>query len=392
MKKKKYLAVIDLGFGDAGKGITTDYLCSQNPNSLVIRYSGGPQAGHTVCCNGMRHVFASFGSGTFRKVPTYISKYCVIDPIAILNEYTVLLKKDLSPVLYIDERCPVVTPHDSFHTATDTTFKENGTCGVGIGATYKREQDLYSLTFHDIFYPTILEIKLKQIEKYYYGAKESFYIEPDLNVFFESCKKLRGTLLEDSFVKKCYGIPEIPKCNTYIFEGSQGLLLDQNIGFFPHVTWGNTGSKNIVELCGTEDIEFYLVTRAYQTRHGNGPMTNEDIPHNIQDNPNETNKLHMHQGVFRKSLLDLNLIHYGMSKDSVIYHAKKKTLVITCLDHIKNSKVLFEDTYRFVVADSVCRSYNENEFIGKISKILEIPDVLVSSSDESKNIKKLHFK
>jgi len=392
MKKKKLLAVVGLGMGDCGKGITVDYLCSQNPNSLVIRYSGGPQAGHTVCYKDIRHVFASFGSGSLRGIPTYLSQHCVIDPIAIMYEYAVLKEKGISPTLYIDERCPIITPYDSFHTATDDQFKKNGTCGVGIGATYKREQNLYSLTFHDIFYPEVLKIKLEQINKYYYGHKETFYIEPDLGVFLESCKKLVGNITEVSFAKKCYGIPEIPKCDTYIFEGSQGLLLDQNIGFFPHVTWGNTGSKNIVELCGTEDIEFYLVTRAYQTRHGNGPMTNEDITHDIQINPDETNRNHPHQGVFRRSLLDLNLIHYGISKDSVICHAKKKTLVITCLDHIKNSKVLFEDTYRFVAADSVCRSYNENEFIGKISKILDIPDVLASSSDESKNMKKLHFK
>jgi len=386
MKKKKLLAVIGLLYGDEGKGLTVDYLCSQNPNSLVIRYSGGPQAGHTVCYNGMRHVFASFGSGTFRKAPTYISKYCVIDPIAILNEYTILLKKDLSPVLYIDIRCPVITPYDSFHSGTDKQFKENGTCGVGIGSTYQREQDFYSLTFLDLFYPSVLKIKLENIRKYYKGRKDF-----DLTLFLKGCSFLTDTLNSAYFIKRAYGIPNI-KCSTYIFEGSQGLLLDQNIGFFPHVTRGNTGSKNIIELCGTEDIEFYLVTRAYQTRHGNGPMTNENISHNIQINPDETNRNHPHQGDFRRSLLDLNLIHYGISKDSVICHAKKKTLVITCLDHIKNSKVLFEDMYRFVAADSVCRSYNENEFIGKISKILDIPDVLASSSDESKNMKKLHFK
>ena len=393
MKKKKLLAVVGVCYGDEGKGLTVDYLCSQNPNSLVIRYSGGPQAGHTVCCNGMRHVFASFGSGTLRGIPTYISHHCVIDPAAIIKEYKVLKEYGISPELIIDERCPIITPYDIAHSADNIKFSKNGTCGVGIGSTYKREQDLYSLTFNDIFYPSVLKIKLNLIKDYYTGSIDVGFIKDEhLQSFLEACDILKGSVVSKPFVEKCRGMPEIPKCDTYIFEGSQGLLLDKNIGFFPHVTWGNTGSKNIVELCGTEDIEFYLVTRAYQTRHGNGPMTNGDIPHNIQNNPNETNKLHTHQGVFRKSLLDLNLIHYGMSKDFVIRNAKKKTLVITCLDHIKNSKVLFEDTYRFVVADSVCRSYNENEFIGKISKILEIPDVLVSSSDESKNMKKLHFK
>lgn len=385
MKEKKLLAVIGLGFGDEGKGITTDYLCLQNPNSLVIRYSGGPQAGHTVCTKGIRHVFASFGSGTLRGIPTYISHHCVIDPIAIMNEYNVLKEKGISPTLYIDERCPVVTPYDIAYAEYNSEFSKNGTCGVGIGPTYKREADLYSLTFHDIFYPSVLKIKLNLIIDYYTGKIKADSIKTEtIQSFLKACDILRGTLLEESFAKGCYGIPTISKCDTYIFEGSQGLLLDQNIGFFPHVTWGNTGSKNIVELCGTEDIEFYLVTRAYQTRHGNGPMTNEDITHSIKENPNETNKLHPHQGVFRRSILDINLLHYAINKDYNIRNARKK-LVITCLDHLE---CLFGERYMFTVNSDICRSGEKNVFVQRIADMLKIPDVLTSSSEYAEQIKK----
>ena len=83
-------AVIGLGCGDCGKGITTDYLCSQAKNPLVVRFSGGQQAGHTVVYNGMRHTFSNFGSGTLRGAPTFWSKYCTMDPIGIKNEHSVL--------------------------------------------------------------------------------------------------------------------------------------------------------------------------------------------------------------------------------------------------------------------------------------------------------------
>ena len=63
--------VVGLGFGDEGKGITTDYLCSQNANSLVVRFSGGQQCGHNVCLGELSHVHSNFGSGTLRGVPSF---------------------------------------------------------------------------------------------------------------------------------------------------------------------------------------------------------------------------------------------------------------------------------------------------------------------------------
>lgn len=89
-------AVIGLGFGDEGKGITTDYLCSKTKNPLVVRFCGGSQVGHTVVHNGIRHVFSSFGSGTLRGVPTYWSHKCALDPIGMLNELDVLKEKGIT--------------------------------------------------------------------------------------------------------------------------------------------------------------------------------------------------------------------------------------------------------------------------------------------------------
>ncbi|MEM9930725.1 MAG: adenylosuccinate synthetase, partial [Bacteroidota bacterium] len=84
--------VLGLAFGDEGKGVTTDYLCRQAERPLVIRFSGGHQAGHTVVSpQGRRHVFSNFGAGTLAGAPTFWSKYCTFHPVGYANEHESLL-------------------------------------------------------------------------------------------------------------------------------------------------------------------------------------------------------------------------------------------------------------------------------------------------------------
>jgi hypothetical protein len=108
-------------------------------------------------------------------------------------------------------------------------------------------------------------------------------------------------------------------------------------------------------------------------------MTNESIPNNIFLDPNETNVLNKYQGNFRRSLLDLDLLLYGINKDEYIRNNKLKSLVITCLDHVN-------DEHRFTYKGEILYCSNENEFINKIADILKIQDIYISRSNESKNI------
>ena len=139
-------AVIDLGFGDSGKGNFTAFLCSKVKNPIIIRFSGGHQAGHTVVHNGIRHVHASFGSGTLQNVPTYWSKNCTFYPTAFLNELKVLKKKGIdSPIIFVNGECPVTTPFDVQYNKAMNDLYKHGSCGVGFGATLEREKYHYSL-------------------------------------------------------------------------------------------------------------------------------------------------------------------------------------------------------------------------------------------------------
>lgn len=351
-------AVIGIGFGDEGKGMYVNTLCSSLNKPLVIRYSGGQQAAHTVYKDNIYHVFSNFGSGTLQGAPTYWSKYCTFDPIGTMNEFNLLIKKGVKPVLFLDKQSPITTPYDLIHNQQTKKFLKNGTCGVGIGATHEREEKKYSLTIGDLLYDSILETKLNLIREYYGDP-------PREKWFLESCKEIKNC-------PQIHIVDSIPEgYDNYIFEGSQGLLLDPNIGFFPHVTRSNIGSKNILEMGFKPNL--YLITRAFQTRHGNGPMTNTYIPHRISSNPHETNKTIMYQGEFRKSLLDLDLLKYGIEKDNYIKTTKDKKLVITCMDLIINE-------YKYTIDGKVITHSNHLDFKESIADFLKIKKVILNSS------------
>ena len=77
------VSVIGSQYGDEGKGRTVDFVCSNLAGkTLVVRYNGGAQAGHTVVLNNKRHIFSQFGSGTLRGCDTYFAEECLFDPLA----------------------------------------------------------------------------------------------------------------------------------------------------------------------------------------------------------------------------------------------------------------------------------------------------------------------
>lgn len=373
-------AVIGLAYGDEGKGFFTDYLCSRAVNPLVIRFSGGHQCGHMVVVDGRRHVFSNFGSGTFRGVPTYWSHYCTVDPVGLLNELQVLedvLKgSDVWPLLYINERCPITTPYEITTNQALEDCNHHGSCGVGFGETLKREENYYSLTFLDLFYPSVFAEKLSNIRMYY----KDRHLNVNLDNFLECCNKIVHT----DCIKKSRSIPTGNWPNVYrdyIFEGSQGLMLDQHYGFFPNVTRSNTGTKNVLDILSPNKVldDVFLITRAYQTRHGNGFMSNEHIPHNIAQNKFEANVENTYQGKFRRALLDVSLLEYAICKDDYISKSRKN-LVITCLDHVVNE-------YRFTYKNEVICCSNEQEFVSRIAEILKVDFVYTSDNEDSRYVR-----
>lgn len=373
----KQVAVIGLGFGDEGKGNMVDYLCRKLPNSFVVRFNGGSQVGHTVWHNKKTHIFSHFGSGTMAGAPTYWSKHCPISPVTLLNELAVLTKKEIYPKLYIDAECPVITPYDIMHNIQISKETQHGTCGAGFGTTIEREENFYSLKFIDLFYPNILKEKLRLIRDDYYHNNA---INTDITVtecnFLQDC----NDITIDNHIELVHFIPP---ANTYIYEGAQGLLLDQHYGFFPHVTRSNCGSTNIPHTFFTE---YYLITRAYHTRHGNGYFPNEINDHILHDK-DETNVNNRHQGRFRRTILNLDLLEYALIRDNGIRNSKFNNLVITCLDHLKE--------FKFIYKDKIFHSNTLQEFIINIVQILSgkvsLYKIFINNNKDSSCIKEINL-
>ena len=324
-------AVIGLGFGDEGKGVVVDHLCSLSPNSLVVRFNGGHQAGHSVYgnLNGIltdKHVFSNFGSGSFRGNHTYWSEHCTVDPVGMMRELKDLRHYGWEPFLFVNYDAPVTTPYDIAENMQRERKNQHGSCGVGFGTTVEREEKHCCLHFIDLYYDSILLPKMDNIRKFY-------SLDLDVGYFYDAIEEMRKQKNISAMLFPPYFIPKI-------YEGAQGLLLDQNFGFFPNVTRSNCGTKNIPD---PESVEYYLVTRCYQTRHGNGYMSNEESKH-IWADPWETNQMHEWQGAFRKGILDMDLINMAIQSDRIL--RKKSTIkhiVITCVDHVMPSHRIMID-------------------------------------------------
>ncbi|MDH5182317.1 MAG: adenylosuccinate synthetase [Gammaproteobacteria bacterium] len=369
-------AVIGLAFGDEGKGLVTNALCQSLENPLVIRYSGGQQAGHTVVTNKAKHVFSNFGSGTLADAPTHWSGTCTFDPQGTLKEFHVLKTKGINPRLYIDSECPVTTPFEKMINQTCQKTLMDGTCGAGVGATHEREAKGFSLKAIDLVHPIVFNMKVERLWDFYKGLTLHAKVVAKMTEF----KLDVLTLMQKESIHVLANDYD-ERFDNIIFEGSQGLLLDAEYGFYPHVTRSRTGTE---AFRGFDVDRYYLVTRAYQTRHGNGPMTNLDIPLSIMNNPDETNVANQYQGLFRKTVLDVSLLKYAVERDPRLVESHhKSTLVITCCDQLIAP-------YTFTENGKLHSYRTLEEFATAICCRLKLQDyVIVNSPDQKDLVRKL---
>lgn len=308
-------AVVGASFGDEGKGIITDYLCATQGAGMVVRYNGGAQAGHTVVTpDRQRHVFSHFGSGSFCGVPTFLSQFFVVNPISYFKELDGLRALGVEPEVYAHPTCLVTTFADMIvnqRREDSLGAKRHGSVGVGINETHERSQLPHlKITMADIWNGMSLQSKLEEICGKYAAFRSGSEI-PDAGAMISA------------FIRACEMLGEainplgIAQCKDPVFEGAQGLLLDQdNKQFFPHVTRSRTGLHNVRVLCaqaGIKDIDAYYVSRTYLTRHGAGPLPGEDPSLCYAD---DTNKPNPYQGAIRFAPLDAGSLLKRCAADS----------------------------------------------------------------------------
>lgn len=346
---KRATVVIGSSFGDEGKGLMTDYF-SHSRNSIVVRFNGGTQAGHTVITpDGKRHVHGHFGSGTLNGSPTYLSKYFVVSPHPFLTEQKRLVDLGSTPKVFVDPRCIVTTPFDVYINRAAEASRgadKHGSCGEGVNETTVRNLDGYGISVADLYDTDKLEKALWRIKNEYL-PKRLFDLNVDskfldekathgntIHWFLNSVHEfLRLINLQDETCLKDF--------DNIVFEGAQGLLLDQNSHYFPYVTRSNTGLTNAEEIAsdiGLTELDVVYVTRCYKTRHGVGPLLHEQptLEYNIVD---QTNKPNLYQDSIRFAYLDVNELVSAINKDfnGVAERTKlklNKQLAITCLDQI----------------------------------------------------------
>ena len=343
--------VIGAGFGDEGKGVTTDFLCSQDRlMTLVVRFSGGHQCGHKVIRDGKEHIFSNFGSGTLLGCPTYWSEYCTFEPIGFIREHDLLVQQGLTPKIYIHPNSPVTTPYDIYMGRKSIEAK-HGSTGTGFKRTKVRhyEDGLQFTVNYQLSTSTANIIRKMEAIRDYYGNPP----ELDLDRFLEARFQMKCMLADGSLVIR----DTVPQYEEYVFEGNQGLMLDPSIGHMPHCTPSDCTPRNVLKM-GFKIDEVYVVTRGYQTRHGNGPMTNTAYPMILQNDEHETNVNNPYQGEFRKTALDVDQLNHAIAKgiDDVVPHGTKINLVMTCLDQ------MYE--YRYT-QEKVCCSVTSKESMAR---------------------------
>jgi adenylosuccinate synthase len=348
-------AVIGSAFGDEGKGLMTDLLAFEAGDMCtVIRFNGGAQAGHTVHTpDGRRHVFHQFGSGAFAGASTHLSRFFVTNPIVFQHEREVLLSLEANIDVSISGDALVSTPWDMFANTEIESSRggdRHGSCGLGIGETVGRQEETaYGLQIRDLDSRDLAR-RLRSIRDEWLPDRFAHLgIKPDSDRY----SVIRSDALFDRFLDdlSCFRtqvtISEISNVlmgRQAIFEGAQGLLLDQNAGapWFPHVTRSNTGLQNVLELAaeaGLETLDVHYMARIYLTRHGAGPLPFEYGEKPFPAIVDDTNIPNAWQGNLRFAPLNVDLLGRAIARDLATCRSKptirvRPCLAMTCLDQV----------------------------------------------------------
>ncbi len=344
----KALAVIGASYGDEGKGLITDYLCAKGDVGVVVRYNGGAQAGHTVVTpEGARHVFKHIGSGAFCGVPTFLSRYFVVNPIMFCKEMDEL-KTNLTtaPLVFADPQCRVSTFADMIINQRKEDargLKRHGSVGLGIHECVQRSQvPSMNITMADLWNRPrdLVDRLVESCDKWarYRTGGPIEHADEYIERFLAGC---------DVFANAVHPAG-IGQCKNPLFEGAQGLLLDQdNKDNWPHVTHSKTGMHNVRLLAAQAgiapaDVTAYYVSRTYLTRHGAGPLPGEQSDMQFAD---DTNAPHAYQGYLRFAPLNLDALYTRCREDFGDQGTSK--LVMTHCDQLQPSIRVRADLYSY---------------------------------------------
>ncbi|HCA20242.1 MAG TPA: adenylosuccinate synthase [Treponema sp.] len=253
------VVVIGAQWGDEGKGKIVDYLAERA--RIVVRYSGGPNAGHSIVTGGKTYALHQVPSGIlYPEKKVYLGAGMVIDPEALFNELQMLKDNGINweGRVFISDRAHIILPkYRRMDKERDAERpRPIGTTGRGIGIAYGEKANRDGLRLAD------LDWKDKISE---YTGEDKEYLDKYMSRLLEMRVDLTAEMWEH-------------RNDNILFEGAQGAMLDIDSGTYPYVSSGPSCAAGaaVGSGIGPHDLDTIVgVFKAYETRVGNGPMPSE---------------------------------------------------------------------------------------------------------------------
>lgn len=335
--------LLGLQWGDEGKGKIVDYLAKEY--EVVARFQGGPNAGHTLEFDGIKHVLHQIPSGVFHKhIINIIGNGVILDPVIFQDEAEKLLKYDidLTKNLYISKKAQLILPT---HRLLDAAYekakgdKKIGSTLKGIGPTYQDKIGRHGIRVGDIisgsFDEKYQELKDRHVSILeFYGESSDFY-EAE-TAFLKALEFFKKFNLIDSEIEINKFIAE---GKTVIAEGAQGSLLDIDFGTYPFVTSSNTtvaGACTGLGVAPQKVGKVLGIFKAYCTRVGSGPFPTELFDKDGEELANVGREFGSTTGRARRcGWMDLPALRYANVLNGVTELLMMKADVMNGFDTIK---------------------------------------------------------
>ena len=334
--------LLGLQWGDEGKGKIVDVLT--NNYDIIARFQGGPNAGHTLEFDGIKHVLHTIPSGIFHKgIINLIGNGVVIDPVIFENEIKSINKLNLEiSELYISKKAHLILPTHKLLDAASEHAKGKHKIGStlkGIGPTYMDKTGRNGLRVGDLnakdFKEKYNKLKNKHIQllKFYDFNYKLEELEQD---WFNSLETLKDFKHIDSehFIHK-----SIKEGKKILAEGAQGTLLDIDFGSYPFVTSSNTitaGACTGLGVAPNQISDVFGIFKAYCTRVGSGPFPTE-LDNEIGKHLGKVgNEFGATTGRARRcGWIDLPALKYAININGVTQLMMMKSDVLSGIDKIK---------------------------------------------------------
>ena len=337
--------LLGLQWGDEGKGKIVDVLTSKY--DIIARFQGGPNAGHTLEFDGIKHVLRTIPSGIFHKNSiNIIGNGVVIDPVVFQKELEGLEKfnMDVKSKLFISRKAHLILPTHRLLDAASESAKGKAKIGStlkGIGPTYMDKTGRNGIRVGDIELADFGSTYRALADKH--EAMIAFYnvdLEYDLkemeDEFFASIEVLKALKFIDS---EEYLNQALKSGKSILCEGAQGSLLDIDFGTYPFVTSSNTtaaGACTGLGIAPNKVKDVFGIFKAYTTRVGSGPFPTELFDEDGQTMARVGNEFGSVTGRARRcGWLDLVALKYAVQVNGVTQLYMMKGDVLSGLKTLK---------------------------------------------------------